>query len=153
MLQDQMTLKNRYSDFIKQVSDSEIVYALKGDKGYATSYSSEMEDEDGDAVQLVCFWSNESYAKSCIENEWSDYSIDTLSLNDFLENWCLGMNSEGIIVSINFDNNLFGFEIEPLKIILEIIEELTKNGKSLTLRNFKNIEDLKIQVKEVLENK
>lgn len=148
-----MTLKNRYSDFIKQVSDSEIVYALKGDKGYATSYSSEMEDEDGDAVQLVCFWSNESYAKSCIENEWSDYSIDTLSLNDFLENWCLGMNSEGIIVSINFDNNLFGFEIEPLKIILEIIEELTKNGKSLTLRNFKNIEDLKIQVKEVLENK
>lgn len=151
MLQNQITIKNRHTDFIQKVCESEIIYALKGDKGYATSYSNEMEDEDGDAVQMVCFWSDESRAKACIEGEWSDYNIATLSLNDFIENWCIGMNSDGIIVATNFDNNLFGFEIEPLQIILEIITELKKNGKSLTLHNFENIEDLENQIKEIME--
>lgn len=151
MTQDQTTLQNRYADFVKNVSESEIVYALKGDEGYATSYSSEIEHEDGSAVQTVCFWSDDTIAKSCIENEWSGYNTDLLPLNDFIENWCLGMNMDGIIVGINFDNELTGFEAEPLELILEIIAELKKTGKSLELKKFESINDLESQIKEALQ--
>ncbi|PIF46140.1 uncharacterized protein DUF2750 [Chryseobacterium sp. 52] len=152
MLQDQITIKNRHTDFIKKVCESNTVYALKGDQGYATSYSNEMEDEDGEAVQIVCFWSDEARAKSCIEGEWIDYQIDTLSLNSFVENWCLGLNNDGLIIGTNFDNHLFGFEIEPLEIILEIIEELKKNGKSIRLNKFDSILDMENQIREVLND-
>lgn len=152
MLQDTIAIQNRHKDFIKEVSESEIVYALKGDKGYGVSYSNDMEHEDGSAVQVVCFWSNEARAKSCIENEWEQYSVDSMPLNDFLENWCLGMNSDGIIAGTNFDNNLLGSEVEPLELILDIIEELKKNGKTLEFRKFDSIEDLETQIREVLNS-
>lgn len=151
MTQDPTTFQNRYADFVQNVSESGIVYALKGDEGYATSYSSEIEHEDGSAVQTVCFWSDEARAKTCIDNEWSEYHTDSLPLNDFLENWCLGMNMDGIIVGINFDHELTGFEAEPLELILEIITELKKTGKSPELRKFDSIDDLESQIQEALQ--
>lgn len=36
MLQDPITLKSRHQKFVKTVSESEIVYGLKGRKGFAT---------------------------------------------------------------------------------------------------------------------
>jgi hypothetical protein len=152
MLQDHLTIQNRHADFIKKVCESEIIYALKGDKGYAISYSNEMEDEDDEAVQVVCFWSDEARAKSCIGGEWSDYHTDTLALNDFLENWCLGMNSDGIMAGTNFDSNLFGFEAEPLELILEIIGELKRIDKNIALHTFESISDLEAQIREVLNS-
>ena len=152
MLQDHITVQNRHKDFIKKISETGIVYALKDEKGYATSYSSEIEYEDGDPVQIICFWSDAARAKSCIENEWNQYEASSIPLNEFLENWCLGMNSDGLIVGTNFDNNLFGYEAEPLELILDIITELRSTGKTVELRKFENMEDLENQIREVLKD-
>lgn len=152
MIQDHITIKKRHQNFVRKVCETNIVYALKDDTGYATSYSDEMEDENGEPIEIICFWSDQSIAKSCLENEWKDYNITELKLAEFLEIWCVGMNNDGLIVGTNFDKNLFGFEAEPLELILEIIEELKQIGKSLDLKKFNNIEDLEIQVKEILEN-
>ncbi|CAI8808638.1 DUF2750 domain-containing protein [Chryseobacterium sp. IT-36CA2] len=152
MLQDHITVENRHKDFIKKIIETETVYALKGDVGYATSYSSESEYEDGEPVQIICFWSDAARAKSCIENEWDKYEPSSIPLNEFVENWCLGMNSDGVLVGTNFDNNLFGYEAEPLELILDIAKELTISGKSLELRKYENMEDLEKQIREVLEH-
>ncbi|WP_347218933.1 DUF2750 domain-containing protein [Chryseobacterium sp.] len=152
MLQDPITLQNRYKDFIKKVSKTETVYGLKDDKGYATSYSNDQEYEDGEPVQIICFWSDAARAKSCVSKEWNRYEATPVPLNEFLENWCLGMNSDGLLVGINFDSNLFGYEAEPLEVVLEIIEELKKNGKSLPLRKFDDLEDMENQIREVLKD-
>lgn len=152
MLQDQITLTNRYKDFIRKVSETEIVYGLKDNKGYATSYSNDLEYEDGEPVQLICFWSDAARAKSCVDKEWNRYEASPVPLNEFLENWCLGMNSDGLLVGINFDSNLFGYEAEPLELVLEIIEELKENNKSLILRKFNNLEDMENQIREVLKD-
>lgn len=152
MLQDTITLQNQHKNFIKKVSESQIVYALKGDKGYAVSYSNDMEHEDGSPVQVVCFWSVEALAKSCIENEWEEYIVDSIPLNDFLENWCLGMNSDGIMTGTDFNNNLFGSEVEPIELILDIIEELKRIEKPLEFVKFENIEDLETQIRDVLNS-
>lgn len=151
MLQDHITVQNRYKDFIKKISKTEVVYALKDDKGYATSYSNEAEYEDGEEVQIICFWSDAARANSCIENEWNQYEPSPVPLNEFVENWCLGMNSDGLLVGTNFDSNLFGYEAEPLELILDIIEELKASEKSLELRKFKDMEDLEKQIREVWE--
>lgn len=152
MLQDHITVENRHKDFIKKITETETVYALKDDKGYATSYSNEAEYEDGEEVQIICFWSDAARAKSCIENEWNHYEPSPIPLNEFVENWCLGMNSDGLLVGTNFDSNLLGYEAEPLELILDIIEELRSSGKSLELRKFENMEDLEKQIREVLED-
>lgn len=152
MLQDHITVQNRHKDFIKKISETETVYALKGEKGYATSYSSEIEYEDGEPVQIICFWSDAARAKSCIENEWNQYEVSSVPLNEFIENWCLGMNKDGLIVGTDFDSNLFGYEAEPLELILDIVEEFSEKGKSLELRKFESLEELGIQIREVLKD-
>ncbi|REC59698.1 DUF2750 domain-containing protein [Chryseobacterium pennae] len=152
MLQDQITLKNRYNDFIRKVSETETVYGLKDDKGYATSYSNDQEYEDGEPVQLICFWSDAARAKSCVDKEWNRYEATPISLHEFLENWCLGMNSDGLLAGINFDSNLLGYEAEPLELVLDIIEELKNNRKSLILRKFDHLEDMENQIRKVLKD-
>lgn len=124
MIQDHITIQNRYKDFIKKIIETETVYALKDEKGYATSYSNEIEDEDGEPAQIVCFWSDSARAKSCVDQEWNHYEVSPISLREFIENWYLGMNSDGLIVGTNFDSHLFGYEAEPLKVIIDSIEEL-----------------------------
>lgn len=152
MIQDHITVENRHNDFIKKVSETEMIYALKDENGYAVSYSNELEYEDGDPVQIICFWSDQARAKSCIADEWSHYEVSSVPLNDFVENWCLGMNNDGLVVGTNFDSNLFGFEAEPLELVLDIIEELKKTGKNITLRKFKSIEEMETQIKKVLNS-
>lgn len=152
MLQDHITVENRHKDFIRKVCETEIIYALKDETGFAVSYSNELEYEDGEPVQIICFWSDHARAKSCIEKEWSHYEVSEISLNDFIENWCLGMNQDGLVAGTQFDTHLFGYEAEPLELILNLIEELKKTGKSVNLRKFESIEDLEAQVKEALED-
>lgn len=152
MIQDHITVQNRYKDFIKKIIETEIVYTLKDEKGYATSYSNEIEDEDGEPAQIVCFWSDPARAKSCVDQEWSHYEVSPISLREFIENWCLGMNSDGLIVGTNFDSHLFGYEAEPLEVIMDSIEELRTTGKSLELRKFENMEDLESQIREILKD-
>ncbi|MGE8433563.1 DUF2750 domain-containing protein [Chryseobacterium joostei] len=152
MIQDHITIQNRYKDFIKKIIETETVYALKDEKGYATSYSNEIEDEDGEPAQIVCFWSDAARAKSCVDQEWNHYEVSPISLREFIENWCLGMNSDGLIVGTNFDSHLFGYEAEPLEVIMDSIEELRATGKSLELRKFENMEDLESQIREILKD-
>lgn len=152
MIQDHITIKNRYAYFVKKVCETETVYALSDGKGYATSHSNDLEDKDGAPVQIICFWSDTARAKSCIQQEWSHYEVSFIPLIEFVENWCLGMNSDGLLVGINFDSHLFGYEAEPLELCLDIIRELKNKGKSLILKKFNDINDMETQIKNVLED-
>ncbi|MDN5397308.1 MAG: DUF2750 domain-containing protein [Chryseobacterium sp.] len=152
MIQDHITIENRHKDFIKKVTETEIIYALQDDNGFAVSYSNELEYEDGEPVQIICFWSDEARAKSCINDEWSHYKISSIPLNEFIENWCLGMNNDGLVAGTNFDSNLFGFEAEPLELVLDIIEELKRTGKTINLVKFENIQEMETQIKDVLSS-
>lgn len=151
MLQDSLLLEKRYKRFIKIVCESEIVYALKNSNGFATSSSNEFEDENGNPVGIICFWGEKSRATSCIAKEWSSYEVREISLPDFLENWCIGMENDGLLIGIEFDQNMFGFEAEPLELILELISELRMNKKELDLRKFDGIYDLYEQVKSIID--
>ncbi|MDF0708273.1 DUF2750 domain-containing protein [Flagellimonas okinawensis] len=151
MFQDHITVKNRHKKFIKNVSETETVYALKNKTGFATSSSVHYEDEDGNPIGLICFWSESARAKSCIKDGWNEYELAEITLVEFMENWCVGMENDGLLLGTQFDNNMFGFEAEPYELILDLVDELKSLGKDLDFRKFSGIQDLEKQVKAVLE--
>ena len=151
MFQDFITLKTRHLRFVKTVSDSEIVYGLKSKNGYATSSSTQYEDDVGKPIGMICFWAEKVRAKSCAKDEWRKYKVTEISLAEFMENWCVGMSNDGLLIGTQFDQNLLGHEVEPLDLILELTSELKSIEKDLNFKKFNGIADLEKQVKEINE--
>ncbi|MEM1356584.1 MAG: DUF2750 domain-containing protein [Bacteroidota bacterium] len=151
MLQDAIVTRQRHNKFIEEVVGNSQVWLLENASGVANSTSHEYEDQEGNSLELICFWSDRKRAKVCAKEVWSSYTPKEIPLAAFLENWCIGLANDNRIIGTNFDWNMFGYEIDPLELIIEIITELKKQGKSLSLRKFSGIEDLEAQVKEVLE--
>ena len=61
------------------------------------------------------------------------------------------MDNDGLLVGTEFDQNMFGFETEPLNLILDLCSELKSMGKDLELQKFQGISDLESQVKAIVE--
>ncbi|MFH4969409.1 MULTISPECIES: DUF2750 domain-containing protein [Flavobacteriaceae] len=151
MFQDTITLKNRHLKFVKTVSNSGIIYGLKSKNGFATSRSTQFEDDDGNPIRMICFWAEKVLAQSCAQDEWKEYIVTEIPLAEFMENWCIGMANDGLVIGTQFDQNLFGHEVEPLDLILELTAELKSNGKDLTFKKFNEIDDLEKHIKEITE--
>ena len=151
MFQNHITVKNRHKKFIKTVCETETVYGLKNKKGFATSNSVHYDDENGEPVGMICFWAEKVRAKSCVKDGWKNYELTEIPLSEFMENWCVGMDNDGLLIGTQFDQNMFGFEAEPLELIIDLSTELKSIGKDLKFRKFNGITDLEKQVKEILE--
>ncbi len=151
MTQNELTLKQRHEKFIQTICANEKVYALEGEDGFATSYSNELEDEEGNPLNVLCFWSDKAGANACIHSEWAGYQITEILLAEFLENWCIGMSNDGLLVGTNFDRNLFGYEVDPLEILLEVLNELEETNKQIQLTHFESLEAFEIQVRNAIE--
>ena len=151
MFQNSITLKNRHQKFIKTVSENGIVYGLKSKNGFATSSSTKYQDDNGNPIGIICFWAEKVRAKSCAKNEWRKFNVTEIPLAEFMENWCVGMANDGLLIGTQFDQNLFGHEAEPLDLILELTTELKSNGKDLKFKKFDGIAELEKQVKEITE--
>lgn len=152
MMQNSILVHQRYEKFVKKVSDTEIVYALKNKEGYATSSSVHFEDENGNPIGLICFWGEMARAKSCIKKEWKSYKVVEIPLTEFIENWCIGMENDDLLMGIEFDQNMYGFEAEPLEVILDLVKEVKLLGKDLKFRNFKGVTDLEKKVKAIIKH-
>ncbi|MDF3028433.1 MAG: hypothetical protein K0S23_2740 [Fluviicola sp.] len=151
MLQNSLAIQNRHERFIRTVCETEIVYGLENEEGFASSSSVHFEDEEENPIRIICFWAEEVLAKSCIKSDWSDYKIAKITLSDFIENWCVGMEEDGLIVGTEFDQNMFGYEADPLELILDLIIELERTNKELHFKKFIDLVDIKDQVKRILE--
>ncbi len=150
-MQDALLVENRHKRFVKTVCDLEIVYALQSSNGFATSSSVHFEDEKGQPIGVICFWAESALATSCIKGNWKNYKVSEIPLTDFMENWCIGMENDGLLVGTEFNQNMFGFEAEPLELILELISELKVQSKDLNFRKFNSMIDLENQVKAIVE--
>lgn len=151
MFQNSIVTKNRYKKFIQEITENEIVWTLKSKEGYVTSSSNNFEDNDGEPLDLLCFWSDKKLASVCAKKNWQEYKPTEIKLSIFLENWCVGMSLDNELAGINFDWNLFGQESDPVELAIEISEALQKLNKDLDFKKFDGIEDFKMQAKNILE--
>jgi Protein of unknown function (DUF2750) len=151
MFKNYIDVKLKHKKFIKKVCETSIVYCMENEDGFATSSSNDIEDEEGEPITIICFWSERSLANSCVKNGWEEYKVTEINLGEFIENWCIGIDNDELLIGTNFDQNMFGFEIEGYELILELIEELKKNKTELEFFKFENLEDLETQIREAMK--
>jgi len=145
-------LDKKLETFIKKVSETGTVWGLENEDGFAMSSSSEFEDDDGEAIELMCFWSEKQLADACAKDEWKAYKTVQVELGDFLEHWCVGMANDGLIIGVDLDTELTGYEIDPLDLILEISDQLGEKGKALKLKDYKSLDALVEEIESLEED-
>jgi hypothetical protein len=145
MLQNTSTIEYKHKKFVERVVDFDTVWGLESDEGFATSDSNDFE-----AANVIPFWSDKAYATALIKDDWKHYKPTSISLAEFIENWLVGMYSDGLLVGTNWDANMFGKEIGPLELAVEIADQVIAKGKSLNLSKYKDIIDYQTQIKKAL---
>jgi hypothetical protein len=149
MVQDSGVMKEHQEQFVKSICETNVVFGLENDEGSASSSSEEYEDESGVPIELICFWSDAARATSCTAEAWKGYRLVEIPLGEFIENWCVGMSNEGLLVGINFGDDLSGAEMEPLDLIVEVAKELKSRNKEITLANYGKLDDLVTEIRNL----
>jgi len=107
-------MQQNYERFVTRVRESESVWGLKSDDGWAYCPSNEYE------CDVLLFWSDEAYARRHAVKEWEDYKPVAIDLDSFIDNWLKGMHNDGVLAGINFNADLAGLEVEPSKLAQEL---------------------------------
>jgi hypothetical protein len=139
-------MEANYRKFIQQIVASEKVWGLTHDETWATSSSAEYEE-----AEVILFWSDAAGAETCAEDDWKEYKPESITLVEFLENWCVGMYGDQLLLGPDWDANLVGREAEPLVVALDVVNELKHVGKSLQFTQYESQQEFEEQVVEALE--
>lgn len=146
-MQDQnANQETNYRKFIQQVADTEQVWGLSEGDIWATSSSNEFED-----TEVILFWSDAEGAKACAADEWAGYQPEALPVAEFLENWCVGMYDDELLVGANWTADMQGREVDPLVVALDVVQELKSRGKEIKLERYDSLSEFEEQVIDALE--
>jgi hypothetical protein len=75
-------------------------------------------------VGVIPFWSSEQLAVALCSEEWGIYQPVAIAIEEFLDDWLVGMHQDIIRVGINWNQDLEGQEVEPLDLLEEFEAEL-----------------------------
>ncbi len=115
---NEVSLRDYYEKFINEVIETEIIWGLSNDDGWAVCESNDFEDKE-----VILFWSNEKAAAKLVNEEWSDYQVTPIRFEDFIDDWLHGMHEDQVLAGINWDKELVGPEVEPVILIEDLLEE------------------------------
>ncbi len=68
-------------------------------------------------ANVMPFWSQPEYAQCHVADDWSEYEVVAISLEEFLDEWLTGMHADEVLVGVNWDQELEGGELEPLDML------------------------------------
>ncbi|MDA7795005.1 MAG: DUF2750 domain-containing protein [Porticoccaceae bacterium] len=80
-------------------------------------------DEDAD-VGVIPFWSDKPLAEQLCVDEWSVYEPVAIAMEEFLDDWLMGMHEDVHRAGVNWNEDLEGQELEPLDLLEEFESEL-----------------------------
>lgn len=60
------------------------------------------------------------------------------------------MSNDHLMVGTNFDSNMFGYEADPLKLIIDISNELKTLGQPVKLLKYKDLDTLESEVRKII---
>lgn len=132
------------NDFCREIVQNESLYILQETENqFAHCQSHSFETDEGHPCVCLCLWSNESSAKANQIDDWKNYRLSAISLGEFAENWCFGMNENSMVAGLNFDENLNGAEVKALDLLTELVDAILKSEKKTPLKSFNSWEDVK----------
>lgn len=125
--------------FIREACHNKQVFLLQNKEGFITCQSNIDTEWESEIPDVFCVWSNETLVKANQKSHWPSAKIVKISLEEFMEAWCTGMEEDGYLVGINLDTNLFGQEILGYELILELLDTCEKENIVLQLKRFPDI--------------
>ena len=75
-------------------------------------------------VTVMPFWSNQALAEALCTEEWQIYKPVAIAIEEFMEDWLVGMHNDVLRVGVNWNSDLEGEELEPLDLLEEFQSEL-----------------------------
>lgn len=108
---------DRYKYFIKKVADGEIFFALKNES--QKFVFSTLENET-----LFPVWSAKEFANLCLVEDWKDYNIVKISLDDFENSIVDFLEEKSILLNVFPVSNRTGFVVNLNEFIRDLNQEL-----------------------------
>jgi len=136
----------KYKQFVEQSTAAKLVWGLKDKQGWANSYS-----DGGEELDVIPFWSDKAQAKACAREDWKGYLPTFIALPEFLESWCVEMAENNVLAGVNWDANMFGKEVNGLKLALDILEQAVASGTELKFLNYDSAEAFIAEIRTAFE--
>jgi hypothetical protein len=124
MLRDTADCEADVQRFAKRVAENEVVWYLTSEEGPAVCESND-EDDDGEPLTVMLFFSDEAYARRCQRMHFEDCEVQNIALFDFLFRWLPGMSGDGVLGGPNWNQDLIGLELDPFDLRERVEAELT----------------------------
>lgn len=123
--------EKRAKKFIQEILETNTVYSLNEEGHAVVAESTSYEDEEGNPLAVVPFWSKSfiPYAR-----KWGEGAvIEEISLEAFVKNWISAIHENHDLVGLNWDQHGIGYECEPQ----DLIEMLASadEGQEITLKH------------------
>jgi len=111
-----------FKAFLKDVQLDQVLWALqdKASEDWVVLDSINFENTD-----VMPLWPTEVLAKQHCSDEWKNYSPAAISLADWFEFWLEDLNSDGVIVGINWPEDGECLELE-LDVFTQGLAEIEK---------------------------
>lgn len=138
------------SSTIQQICASQCIFALKDNVSYASVESLYELDDDNQPIEAMCIWTSLDMAKEHLIEDWSEYKVESIPINDFLENWCLGIFNDGLVFSLNLDLEGNTVEIQPLDLAYKLALGLQEENQEIKLNKFQNIDEFIEKIKPLI---
>ena len=107
----------RYKYSLKRIADNETLYTIKRDN--ETIAISDLDDE-----KLIPFWSAKQFAELNITDEWNEFYVEEISLDDFENEIVDFINENKFLMNIFPINNKTGFVVSLDEFIRDLNVEL-----------------------------
>ena len=109
----------RYKYSLKRIADNETLYTIKRDN--ETIAISDLDDE-----KLIPFWSAKQFAELNITDEWNQFYVEEISLDDFENEMVDFINENNFLMNIFPINNKTGFVVSLDEFIRDLNIELER---------------------------
>lgn len=146
----QLNLNGMLNRFINTLLKTNIVYVLEDKNGIASLPSIFFNDDNKTAVPVICFWSDHKEARTASNLHWKHCNLSEICLVSFIEDWLINLYNESLIAGLNFNEELDGYEIDPLDLMLAVLREIKKQNLSVEFEYFKNIDDIEKQLHDLI---
>lgn len=148
MLTDVSTLENQYLQFIDKAIAQQKVWTIVSEDDMPLFQSQQYDD-----LLAMPFFSNLDAALMMLqEEEWKEFEIDEVPLEDFLESWLIGLYTQDVQVAAIWNVDLVGREFEPLELAIEFIQKLKEQNLDLEFEKFASVDHLFEEIKKTLKD-
>ncbi len=110
-----------YAIFLGDAIETGCLWGLESDDGWALCPS-----EASDDVDVMPLWSQPEFAQQHCVEEWANYKVIPISLEELLDDWLPGMHEDVLMLGPNWNTALEGLEMEPLDMLEDFEKELAE---------------------------